>query len=306
VSLYCETLIISLHSIANTFEFVDPETHPTMHKISAVHGEVQWAKYLHDMNKERKLSEGEVANTGVSLSGGSINRLNSLQEWIEAQSSVKVSKYYWVGTSILSMSPAQVFQSQLLEMNPDAPDIFETQEEIDSFDADFWRFLMASFSVEELSELVDKGTSNGYPLRFQILVLPKDSVYKIHAHPNIELIIGMVGKMMEAKLTDYYHSKNVLERKSVSANPPSDNEVRDMMDHFEHCMVIDDEDGRSLFVDRVCTRQGKCCANQIGSVHQSYSPKDSGTMVFVLWSGCHANVNKSNIKTRGMDIVRNV
>lgn len=166
-----------------------------MHKISAAHGEVQWAKYLQEMNKERNVTQGEndmACNTSVSLSDTSIAKLNSLEDWINSHQSVKVSSYCWVGSSFLSISPAQIFQSQLSEMNPDAPAVFETQQEIDNFDKDFWRLLMTSFSVEELSELVDKGSSNGYPLRLQILVLPKDSAYKIHAHPNIELIIGMV------------------------------------------------------------------------------------------------------------------
>ena len=50
---------------------------------------------------------------------------------------------------------------------------------------------MSSFSTEELFELFDRGSSNGHPLRLQILALPKDTAYKLHAHPNIELSIGM-------------------------------------------------------------------------------------------------------------------
>jgi hypothetical protein len=251
-------------------------------RISAASGEFAWAKYLKEMNKEGE--EGTASANTIFLSNESIAKLDSLKDWIESQSTVKVSSYCWVGSNFLSLSPAQIFQSQLKEMNPDAPDIF-TGEDVDKFDADFWRLLMTSFSIEELSEVFDKGVSNGYPLRLQILVLPKDSAFKIHAHPNIEMIVGLVGELREAKLTDYYHSKKILER-THSFTPPDDNAVKDMMDYFEQCMVIEDEDSRSRFVDRVCTRQGKCCANQIGSVHQSYSSKNEGTIVFVLWSGC--------------------
>jgi hypothetical protein len=99
----------------------------------------------------------------------------------------------------------------------------------------------------------------------------------------------------------------MLERRSHGLTPPSDADIKDMMDHFEHCMVIQDKDDESCFVDRVCTRQGKCCANQIGSVHQSYSAKDSGAIVYVLWSGCHANVKFDNIKgTKGLKLLRKV
>ena len=298
---------IGMFSILNAF--VDPETHPTMHKISAVHGETMWVSYLKEMNKERNIIEGvnDTTSNTISLSNESITKLNSLQEWIESQPSVKVSNYTWVGGSFLSMSPARTFQSQLTEMNPNAPEIFSTKEEVDSFDKDFWRLLMTSFSVEELTELFEKGSSNGYPLRLQILVLPKDSTYKIHAHPNLELIIGMQGELMEYKLTDYHHSKKMLQRKSYTLTPPSDNVIKDMMDQFERCMVIEDQGNRSHFVDRVCTTQGKCCSNQIGSVHQSFSGKNKGTMVFVLWSGCHANVKLENIKgAKGIDRLKEV
>jgi hypothetical protein len=110
---------------------------------------------------------------------------------------------------------------------------------------------------------------------------------------------------MENKLTDYRHPKRMLQRRSHKITPPSDEEIENMMQHFEHCMVIDDQDNRSHFVDRLCTRQGKCCANQIGSVHQSFAGKESGTLLFVLWSGCHANIQLTNVKgTQGVELLR--
>ena len=113
--------------------------------------------------------------------------------------------------------------------------------------------------------------------------------------------------MNEYKLTDYRHPATLLERKFQSVVPPTDSMIKDMMDQFEYCMVIDEKDNRSQFVDRICTRQGKCCANQIGSVHQSFSAKDEGTIVFVLWSGCHANMKLENIKgTKGIELLRPV
>lgn len=132
-------------------------------------------------------------------------------------------------------------------------------------------------------------------------------IYTRKAHPNLELIIGMQGELMEIKLADYIHPTAKLERRIFNIAPPSEKKLKDMMDQFEHCMVIDDGDDKSRFVDRNCTRQGKCCANQIGSVHQSYSSSDEGTMVFVLWSGCHANVKLGNIKgPTGLELLREV
>lgn len=164
-----------------------------MHKITAASGGVAWERYLHEMNKERNMKDSHDViplNKSFTLSSDSISKLNSLNEWIESHPSAVGSSYCWVGSSLLSMSPAQVFQNLLKEMNPTSPEIF-SEEEREHFDKDFWRILMTSFTIEELFELFDKGSSNGYPLRFQILVLPKDSTYTLHAHPNIELIIGM-------------------------------------------------------------------------------------------------------------------
>jgi hypothetical protein len=163
-----------------------------MHKISAAAGGVAWERYLKEMNKERKDDSQVVdTNNSIALSSDSVSKLNSLKDWIESHSSATTSSCCWIGGSFLTISPAQVFQDQLKEMNPTAPDIFSSQEEIDEFDKDFWRILMNSFTVDELSELFEKGTSNGHPLKLQIFVLPKDTAYKLHAHPNIELIIGM-------------------------------------------------------------------------------------------------------------------
>ena len=163
-------------------------------KISEASGQVAWERYLKEMNRERGLQDGNYSLNELqsfNFSNQTKEKLNLLKDWIESHVTVEVSKYTWVGGDFLSISPAEVFQYQLSEMYVDAPDVFETQEEKENFDKDFWRILMKSFAAEELGELFDTGSSNGHPLRLQILVLPKDTVYKLHAHPNIELIIGM-------------------------------------------------------------------------------------------------------------------
>lgn len=170
-----------------------------MHKISPASGQTMWDRYLKEMNREHQLGfkrggveTDEDAIPGFSYSKQSEDKLDSLKDWVNSHKKTAVSEYTWVGENFLSVSPATIFQHQLSEMCSDAPDIFETQEEKDSFDKDFWRVAMKSFSVEELGEMFDHGSSNGYPLRLQTMVLPKNTMFKLHAHPNIELSIALL------------------------------------------------------------------------------------------------------------------
>lgn len=185
--------LASKHGLSVIVVHQDPETHPIMHKISPASGVVAWETYLKEMNKERSMVDGNSSMDcdKFNFSKYTVGKLNGMKGWIESQTATRVSNFKWVGSDFLSMSPAKVFQQQLSEMYPDAPEIFATQQEKDQFDKEFWRKLMSSFSTEELFELFDRGSSNGHPLRLQILALPKDTAYKLHAHPNIELSIGM-------------------------------------------------------------------------------------------------------------------
>ncbi|KAL7463027.1 hypothetical protein ACHAXS_003399 [Conticribra weissflogii] len=218
----------------------DPQVFPTMHKITPASGHVAWEHYLKEMNKER--------NTGFKMSGRAIStsfdqipgfhfsqdtaaKLESLQGWIEQFKTAQTSSYTWIGESFLSISPAAVFQHQLAGMNPNAPDIFATQDEKDNFDKDFWAVIMKSFSISELNEMIERGTSNGYPLRFQILVLPKDATFKLHAHPNVEVSIGMQGTLYHYHLTNYKFPEHKLEKEFPSGSPyPTDENIKDLMD----------------------------------------------------------------------------
>jgi len=295
----------------------DPKVFPTMHKITPASGHVAWEHYLKEMNKERNVgfkSSGRISSPsfgqipGFHFSQDTTSKLDSLQDWIEGFETTQTSSYTWIGESFLSISPAAVFQHQLTEMNPNAPDVFATQEEKDNFDKDFWAVVMKGFSISELNEIIEKGTSNGYPLRFQILILPKDAIFKLHAHPNVEVSIGMQGTLYHYYLTDYTFPKHELERFFPPGSPyPTDETIKDLMDEFETCMVIDDRGDRSRFVEDVYASRGQVGINPAGSVHQSFSSKEGGAMLFVLWSGCHCNIKLSNVKHKlGTELLREV
>lgn len=79
------------------------------------------------------------------------------------------------------------------------------------------------------------------------------------------------------------------------------------MDKFECCTVIEDQGSRSQFSERVYATQGTCRANPIGSVHQSFSGEEEGALLFLLWSGCHANIKSHNVKhKRGAELLHGV
>lgn len=161
-----------------------------------------WETYLKEMNKERNRSYTQDAfenfNSNkflpLTFSGQTKEKLESLKGWIDSLQTSQKSSCTWIGSEFLSISPAEVFQHQLSEMMGEdgiAPDVFSTQEEKGSFDKEFWKNLMKSFTSEDLSEMFDRGTSNGHPLRLQILAFPKGTYWKLHAHPNLELNMGM-------------------------------------------------------------------------------------------------------------------
>ena len=125
---------------------------------------------------------------------------------------------------------------------------------------------------EELEEYKSLGSSNGYPLRLQLMILPPKKCFKIHAHPNIEFECTLLGALCEFRWlfkqsADEIHASNKdnIKGPTIPENSP-----------FEYRKI----------------RQGQCMLNEKGSVHQSFS-EDDGCVILVLWSGCHANTHPS-------------
>ena len=121
--------------------------------------------------------------------------------------------------------------------------------------------------------------------------------FQLHSHPNVELDIPLVGDLWERRLMDAELRASLLERKTplsgdvVTSNvykAPTEEELARERKHLgEIADGIESLGSSGHFVDRA-TREGQVLFNSVGSLHQSYT-KENGCLIFVLWSGVHAN-----------------
>ena len=148
-----------------------------------------------------------------------------------------------------------------------------------AFDAAWLDTMKLSFEKsvvfkKELDEYLETGLSNGRKLRLQVMVLPPGMYFKIHAHPNIEFEVTLKGTLHEFRWSFYVPSEQ------LTGENPTGPEIA----------------ATQLF-EELHVKEGGCMMNSTGSVHQSFTAKDLGCTMVVLWSGCHANVHPSSVKS---------
>ena len=163
--------------------------------------------------------------------------------------------------------------------------------------------LLLSYQVKlitdaSISSRPAKGTSNSHPLKLQLLACPKGFEFKLHAHPSVELIVPLVGELWERRIIGASISSDNLKRGvklSVSDHSnklyedPNDGDMALAKENLQSAMsAISSLGTEGKFVDRP-TKEGQVLYNPVGSIHQSYT-KDEGCLLFVLWSGIHADL----------------
>ena len=131
----------------------------------------------------------------------------------------------------------------------------------------------ATLPPTELDEVRRTWRSNGRLLSWAHMAVAKGTNIELHCHPNVEVIYVISGALSEDRL----------KRKEEPEN-----------DRFlEGCAAVLDADLSQTTKDDFETRThraGSAFANEIGSVHRSYT--DEGCELLVLWGGCHARVSK--------------
>ena len=125
----------------------------------------------------------------------------------------------------------------------------------------------------ELDEYLKTGLSNGRKLRLQVMVIPAGMYFKIHAHPNIEFVRVLKGSFQEFRWAFRVPSEK------LTGDCPTGPEIA-ATQLFEHHEV----------------EAGCCMVNEIGIVHQSFTSKEGGCSMLILWSGCHAYTHPSSVK----------
>lgn len=135
----------------------------------------------------------------------------------------------------------------------------------DDFYEKCMQMLKDDLSPGDFQELVDSnGTSCGRSMRFDVMRISPNTSFKLHAHPNLEIIFVVKGAMHEYRFQ--------------GPNLP-----KDQLKDLKSC--VPDLPGEKFALRRVA--EGSFLINQPGSVHLSFTRDDPETVLLVLWSGLH-------------------
>mmetsp|Transcript_37392 Transcript_37392/g.57386 ORF Transcript_37392/g.57386 Transcript_37392/m.57386 type:complete len:218 (-) Transcript_37392:339-992(-) len=128
---------------------------------------------------------------------------------------------------------------------------------------------------EEEDDLVeflrDGGSSNHRTMKWSILECGPSCQFKLHAHPNIELLYCIQGQLHEVRMKGDALSTT---RSRTTSNSSSSSLLSNKEWYFS-----------SLF-------EGQWLVNETGSVHKSFTSTSSGCRVWAMWSGSHADFDK--------------
>eukprot|EP00746_Dinoflagellata_sp_MGD_P152220 gnl/MRDRNA2_/MRDRNA2_83516_c0_seq1.p1 gnl/MRDRNA2_/MRDRNA2_83516_c0~~gnl/MRDRNA2_/MRDRNA2_83516_c0_seq1.p1 ORF type:complete len:288 (-),score=58.11 gnl/MRDRNA2_/MRDRNA2_83516_c0_seq1:272-1135(-) len=183
------------------------------------------------------------------------------------------------------ISPAAYINKFTNEINISIPEEFVSNVDLT------WRRMLqdvvgaTSHGKEELQEWLQTGLSNGRPLKLQLMGLPPNMSFPVHAHPNIEMMFELAGSLSEVRLMNKVVSREFEKSNDGSALGPDLVELKKKQD----------AEGTPLFWQKNKMPKGRFMANLIGSVHQSFTGEDGATL-FLLWGGKHANCSPEKSK----------
>ena len=151
----------------------------------------------------------------------------------------------------------------------------------ESYDNKFYLLMKESFKAKgaavatNLDEFLSTGLSNGRKLHLQVMAIPPSKCFKIHAHPNIEFELTLLGALHEFRWI----------------GPPVRKE--ELVGTKEE-LIGPDIASMAVF-EKLEAREGEFIVNEIGSVHQSFTDNEVGVVFVCLWSGCHANTPPNRV-----------
>lgn len=134
---------------------------------------------------------------------------------------------------------------------------------------------MSRLKPHEIEELQTTAKSNKRILKWDIMVIPKNTKFSLHAHPNIELIYIVSGTMHEYRYVpaDMDHDVTTVDFPESGGKLHGPSMTSVLHHQFKHTSVHTNE----------------VIVNSIGSIHLSYTKEDGATLI-VLWGGSHANI----------------
>ena len=126
----------------------------------------------------------------------------------------------------------------------------------------------------DLLQFLSESTSNGRTLEWSVMDCKPGCQFKLHAHPNLELIYCIKGALHEVRMEGLPIEKEfeTLEDDGTELKGPNLASL-DRPWHFETLSA------------------GQWLANEVGSVHKSFTATSGdGALLLVLWGGSHANI----------------
>lgn len=133
-------------------------------------------------------------------------------------------------------------------------------------------------SKSDLLEFLQTSKSCGRQLEWSVMEIPAALQFKLHAHPNLELV---------------YCARGALHEVRMSGEP--------FLRKFDASREIQGPDlshlNRSWYFDTL--HQGEWLVNEVGSIHKSFTATNGqGCTLIVLWGGSHADIPLHHEPTR--------
>ena len=128
-----------------------------------------------------------------------------------------------------------------------------------------------NYSNDDLQEFLQTSLSSGRELKWAVMDIAPGTQFKLHAHPNIELIYFIRGALHEIRM-----SGEPFQRKFASGKV-----------YGPSLTQLD----RSWYFGT--HNQGKWLVNEVGSIHKSFTATSgSGCQLMCLWGGGQADIQQ--------------
>lgn len=145
-----------------------------------------------------------------------------------------------------------------------------------------WETVVAgasSSSTNDFIEFLRTGKSNARPLKWSAMQCPAGTEFKLHAHPNIELIYCADGDLHEVRMKGEPITKEFEAEGDGKVAGPNLSSL-----------------SRPWYFDTL--KQGTWLVNEVGSIHKSFTAsKGNGCVLIVLWGGSHADITPAKEPT---------
>ena len=126
--------------------------------------------------------------------------------------------------------------------------------------------------TDDLTELLHTGKSCGREIQWAVMDCPPATQFRLHAHPNIELVYCARGALHEIRMNGPPLVKKFATGKISGPNLGNLN--------------------RPWYFDTL--NEGEWLVNEVGSIHKSFtSTNGDGCVLVVLWGGSHADIEQA-------------